>query len=143
MNTVWKYTLDLDEGLQHERSIPLGATFLNLRMVEIGPGAAMHRILPKVELWFHLDKSQLQKVDRTFWFVGTGFEVLDHSVYLGTVFPLREVVLHLWEIFPGELAETPKVYLETINEPETRSGEMSYDAERVAQFTQSDIPRSH
>jgi hypothetical protein len=143
MITVWKYTLDLEEGLQHERSIPLGATFLNLRMVEIGPGGSMHRVLPKVELWFHLDNSQLHKVDRTFAFVGTGFEVLDHSTYLGTVFPSRDVVLHVWEIFPEELAETPQEYLETVDEPASRSGEMSYDAERVAQFTQAGIPRSH
>lgn len=106
MKTIWKYTLDLANGVEHSLDIPEGGSFLFLKdqpyvmQEDLDLG-----IMPKIDLWFAVDSSK-QKETRTFQLVGTGNPVPGNGLYRGTCFPMRDLVLHVWEIMSSRFLQS-------------------------------------
>lgn len=97
MRTVWKYTIDLKESVNPTFSIPGGGHFLSLcdRKFD-NNGMAAHPDKPLVDTWWAVD-TDAPEVEVQLYVRGTGLEVPPSVNYLGTIFPLPGIVMHIWQ----------------------------------------------
>ena len=93
MRKVWKYTIDLDEGIDPVFIIPGGGRFLSLRDREVNPVHPSHF---KIDTWWAVDDENVP-TEVQLHIRGTGLEVPPSVNYLGTAFPAPDLVLHVWE----------------------------------------------
>lgn len=100
MRIVWKYTVDLKtDGLTPTIDIPMGSQFLSIR--EAGYTTDDDGVFltdqPKFEMWWLVD-SEAETVPVTLHIIGTGAdEIPDNVLYLGTIFHMYNLVLHVWQ----------------------------------------------
>ena len=93
MRTIWKFTLELANGIEHTLEIPGGGRFLSARDREVGP-----LNLPSLDTWWEVDDEKPKQAVRL-QMVGTGNEVPENASYhLATFFPVEGYVLHLWRL---------------------------------------------
>jgi hypothetical protein len=97
MKKIWKFTLDLANGVEHTLEIPRGSfrylkdqTYVMREDLEEG-------VMPKIDTWWEVDTSQ-PTVEIKLQLIGTGFDIPEGAYYLGTAFPMSGLVLHLYEL---------------------------------------------
>lgn len=95
--TVWKYTIDIEEGDKFTLEIPGGGTFLYLKSRTFDSnGFLSDPNLPKIDTWWAVDTDNVP-VEVELFVTGTGHEVPPSVNYLGTAFPMPAIVLHVWQ----------------------------------------------
>ncbi len=97
MKTVWKFTIDLKEGIDPVFSIPGGGTFLHLCDRQYDhDGLAVNPSRPLVDTWWAVE-TEAPEVQVQLYVRGTGQQVPPSVNYLGTSFHRPGIVLHIWE----------------------------------------------
>jgi|SRR6187431_526511 len=93
METVWKYTLDIRRDTT-VLELPEKSKFLKAKGRDQVDGTLWS---PFVDLWFWVDAGSSLE-DRTFEIYGTGhtIETPGDLYYLDTVFPMKDLVLHIF-----------------------------------------------
>ncbi len=82
MRTIWKYPIDVVDKFVH--TMPRGARFLALASS------------PQLAMWFEVE-SNAPSEERQFAVYGTGHEIPEGVVYLGTIF-VSVFVFHVYEV---------------------------------------------